>query len=141
MRKLLGVAVILAVVVLPIFALADDPGAPAPQTPQTPPAVKPVVAGVVKSVTMDGDKLVSFILAKNPKHGGGEVTVTVDASTKYVKMPGKQAATAADIKEGVRVSARFKATVGEGAAVSVMIVPAGMGHGHHGGQGGQQPNP
>jgi len=138
MRRLVCLAVLSAIVVLPIIALADGPAAQPPA--QTPPqAQKPVAVGMVKSVTNDAQgALASFVLRKPRKAGGGELTVTVDANTKYVKMPGRQTAAATDIKAGVKVAVRFRTQVGQGPAVGVMIIPART---HGGGGGGATPAP
>jgi hypothetical protein len=89
------------------------------------------VAGVVKSVEQDGDTLKSFVLTTGRKKQAQDVSVTVDANTKYFKgEKGKQGkrepATAADVVVGARLVAMWKGEdkTGPAAVVFIVVTPA-----------------
>lgn len=76
----------------------------------------PVVSGTVKSLTMDGTTLKSFVLKGHDK---AEVTITVTADTKFMK--GKVAATAADVKEGTKVMVRLTEALKDNAGTAKVV--------------------
>lgn len=89
-----------------------------------------VCAGVVKSLTKDGDTLKSFVVTTDatPGNPAADVTISVTDTTKYMKA--KNPATAADVVVGAKVMVRLKAALADGAgtAAVVRIMPALQGH-------------
>jgi len=89
-----------------------------------------VCAGVVKSLTKDGDALKSFVVTTDATPGkpAADVTISVTDTTKYMKA--KTPGTAADVVVGAKVMVRLKAALADGAgtAAVVRIMPALQGH-------------